>query len=111
MVKENVGIINSGCYFCSFWCYFSLGSENQDFVEIVNQVLKERGLNSDLILEIQELKGKLYKHELKIEHMGREIGDLKLTVENERSQNQELLDLKLKNEQHITGLENGTQSS
>ena len=37
--------------------------------------------------------------------MGREIGDLKLTVENERCQNQELLDLKLKNEQQITGLE------
>ena len=48
---------------------------------------------------MQALKGQLQKHDIKIENMEREISDQKLTVVDERSQNQELLDLKLKHQQ------------
>ena len=91
--------------FAASGAYSDISPENKEFIKIVNKVLKEKGLNSDFILEIQELKGQLHNHNIKIEHMEKEIGDLKLTVENERSQNQELLDLKLKHQQQIIGLE------
>ena len=91
--------------FAASGAYSDIFPEKHEFVEMVNQVLKEKGLNSDLIHEIQELKGQHHNHNIRIEHMETEIGDLKLTVENQRSQNQELLDLKMKNQQQITGLE------
>ena len=79
--------------------YCGLSPRNQEILEMVNQALKERGLNYDLIHEMQALKGQLQKHDIKIENMEREISDLKLTVEDERSRNQELLNLKLKYQQ------------
>ena len=91
--------------FAAFDAYSEISLENQEIVGIVNQLLKEKGLNSDLIQEIQVLKGKLHKYDIKIEHMEKDFGDLKLTVEKERDQSCELLDLKLKHQQQITGLE------
>ena len=91
--------------FAASWAYSDISPENHEFIEMVNQVLNEKGLDSDLINEMQDVKGQLHNHDIKIEHMEREIGDLKLTVENERSQNRELLDLKVKHQQQITGLE------
>ena len=91
--------------FAAFGVNSSLPAENQAIIKIVNQVLKERGLHSDLSREIQELKGQLHKYNIKIEKLEKEIGELEQAVENERSQKQELLDFNLKQQQQITSLE------
>lgn len=83
-------------------------SQSGNIIDIVNLVLKDNGIDSQLILEVQGLKEKLDKQELKIEHMAREIGNLKLTMDEEKRKKsdmkRELMDLKLADQRQIAEL-------